>query len=249
VIAKNTYREIIRDRVLYGIVLMAVLVTSISFFLSTISLGQDARVLENSGLNIIHLLTTLILVFVATQSIARDFEKRALYFLFSKPTTRSQYVLGKYIGLVLLLLTTLLLLGGLYSIGILALHRELFGAGLISFAYSFLEISFLTALAIMFACFTSSLNAILYTLALFIIGHSLGTLKEYAVENNGPFMQKITTLCYYLLPNLEKFNQRPALLYNIPIPAADVFWSIIYWLLYSTLALWLGILIMKQREV
>lgn len=93
VIAKNTYREVIRERLLYGVWLAAALLTGASFFLATISLDQNTRVLQNTGLASIHILTVFIAVFVATNSMAHDVERRALYFLFPKPVSRPQYVL------------------------------------------------------------------------------------------------------------------------------------------------------------
>ena len=248
-IAKNTYREIIRDRLLYGILAVALLVTASSFFLSTISLEQNNRVLENVGLASIHLFSFFICVFVATTSMARDLERRALYLLFSKPISRSQYVLGKFVGFLLLLLTCLAILGGLLALGILFTSKGLLLAILINLVYSFLEVSFLLAWAVLFASFTAPLNAALYTTGLLIIGHSLQTLQAYAARFSPPLVQKFISICYYLLPNLEKFNVRYPVLYGIHVPFTSFFWSLIYWLVYGGLVLFLAMQVTRTREV
>lgn len=248
-IALLSFKEIIRDRLLYGVLLIALLVTGSSFFMANISLEQNARVLQNIGLASIHLFALFITVFVTTNSISKDFERRALYLLLAKPVSRSQYVLGKYLGMVLLLLATLLILGGLFGLGILAMDRHLLAGILINLGYSLLEITLLIAFAVLFACFTAPLNAALYTVALFIIGHSLDTLKLFVAKAGNPLLSGLTNLCYYLLPNLEKFDVRRAVLYNQPIHAEQVGWSLLYWLVYTAFALFLAVLVMNKREV
>jgi Cu-processing system permease protein len=248
VIAKNTYRELIRERLLYGVFLIAALVTALSFFLSTVSLGQNARIMHNIGLGAIHLFVVFILIFVTTNSVGKDLDKRTVYFLFPKPISRGQYVLGKYVGLLLLLLTTLGILGFLFILGVLGTEKSLLGAALINLSYSFIEISLLVAFAQLFASFTAPLNASLYTIALYIIGHSLSFLREYMTNLGGVFLGHVTTWCYYILPNLEKFDVRAATLYGIPLNAGQVVWSLVYAIIYTSLILFLTTQVVRKRE-
>jgi len=249
VIAKNTYRELIRERLLYGVFLMAALVTAMSFFLSTVSLGQDARILHNLGLNTIHLFTVFIMVFVTTTTVARDLDKKTVYFLFPKPISRGQYVLGKYKGLLLLLLTTLTILGGLFWIGVVATgHGDLSGAVFTSLAFSFVELSVVIAIAQLFASFTAPLNAALYTLAFYIIGHSLSFVRDFLVQQNNTLALKLANFCYYFLPNLEKFDIRAATLYHIALSPTQVLWSLFYAIVYAGILLFLTTLAVRNRE-
>ena len=247
-IAKNTYREIIRDRLLYGIFIIAALLTASSFFMATISFEQNGRVLQNLGLAMIHVFTAFICIFVTTNSLNRDVERRALYFLLSKPISRAQYVVGKYFGFLLLLLTTLLILGGLFTIGLFFTDKGIISASLINFGYSFLEISLLIALGVLFGSFTAPLNATLYTTALFFVGHSLTTLKEFVDKSGVTATKWLMSGIYYLLPNLEKFDVRTATLYHIHIAGSQVFWSLFYWVLYTTALLVLASVVMRKRE-
>ena len=249
VLAKSNYKEVIRDRLLYGVLVVALLVTASSFFLSTISFAQDARVLEDVGLAAIHLFTLFICIFVATNSVHRDFERRALYLLLPKPISRAEYVLGKYLGLILLMLTTLAMLGAMFCLGVYFTQSTILLPTLKNLAFSVLEISLLTALALLFATFTAPLNAALYTSALFIIGRSLTMMRDYAVQLGNVVLIDIMKVVYYLLPNLEKFDMRRPILYGLHIPADQVIWSIVYWLLYTGLALFLAVQVMKKQEV
>jgi ABC-type transport system involved in multi-copper enzyme maturation permease subunit len=248
-IAKATYQETIRERLLYGIFLVAALITGASFFLATISLDQNARVLQNTGLASIHLLALFICVFVSTISMNRDVERRALYFLFPKPVSRTQYVLGKYLGFLLFLVTCLIILGGLFSIGVAFINPAVLPAAAINLAYSFMELSLLIALAVLFASFTAPLNAALYTLALYVIGHSQTSLRDFVSQLDSPFLSAIIRGVYYILPNLEKFDVRKATLYEVPITHGQVLWSVVYWVLFTSIILYLASLVTKKREL
>ena len=248
-VGQITYKEIIRERLLLGILLVAVLLTSASFFMATISLDQDARVLQDTGTAAIHLFAFFITVFVATNSMSKDLDRRALYLLLPKPISRGQYILGKYAGLLALLFTTLLILGGLFVLGLYFLNRGLIPGTLIDLAYSFLEIGLMLSFAILFATFTAPLNAALYTTALFIIGHSLATIREYAVRQGIVAVQHLISVSYYLLPNLDKFDVRRAVLYGLHPTHQSVAWSILYGVIYTSLVLWLSILVIRRREV
>jgi Cu-processing system permease protein len=248
VIAKNTYRELIRERLLYGVFLIAALVTALSFFLSTVSLGENQRIMHNIGLATIHLFVLFIMIFVTTNSISKDLERRTVYFLFPKPITRGQYVLGKFSGLLLLLLTTLGILGGLFLLGVFATDKSLISAALINLGYSFVEISLLIAFAQLFASFTAPLNASLYSIALYIIGHSLTFLKEYLASAGNHFTLGLVNFCYYFLPNLEKFDVRAATLYGIPLPTSQVLWSLFYAVIYTGILLFLTTQVIRKRE-
>ena len=248
-VAQITYKEIIRERLLLGILLVAVLLTSASFFMATISLDQDARVLQDTGTAAIHLFAFFITIFVATNSMSKDLDRRALYLLLPKPLSRGQYILGKYFGLLLLLKTTLGILGGLFVLGLLFMNRSLIPGTLIDLAYSFLEIGLMLSFAILFATFTAPLNAALYTSALFIIGHSLVTIREYAVRQGVVAIQHLISACYYVLPNLDKFDVRRAVLYGLYPNHQSVLWSVLYGIIYTSLVLWLAIIVIRKREV
>ena len=249
VIAKNNYKEVVRERLLYGILVAALLVTAASFFLATVSLDQNSRVLQDIGLASVHLFTVFISVFVATTSLSRDFERRTLYLLFPKPISRSQYLLGKFLGLSLLAVTALVILGGVFALGTAFADRGLLLGTLVNLCYSFLEVSFLTSLAVLFATFTAPLNAALYTLAFFIIGHSLTTIKQYVDHQPSLFLHQVFAVCYYLLPNLEKFDVRQAVLYGLPVPPSQVLWTVAYWLVYTGFVLALAIQSLRKQEV
>jgi hypothetical protein len=137
----------------------------------------------------------------------------------------------------------------LFVIGLAFLAKGLVLGTFIDLIYSFLEISFLLAFAILFATFTAPLNAALYTTALFIIGHSMTTLRDFVSRQGTSFVKALIDGCYYLLPNLEKFDVRRAILYGLYPSHTSVFLTLLYWLVYGGLALFLAVRVMQSREV
>lgn len=146
------------------------------------------------------------------------------------------------------LATTLIILGGLFSVGVAFLDSGVLVAALINICFSFLEVSLLLALATLFASFTAPLNASLYTLALFFIGHSQSSMKEYIGALGNSLLNGFVNVVYYILPNLEKFDVKKATLYNVAIPASQVGWSIFYWFIAVVVILFLATLIVRKQE-
>lgn len=248
VVAKNTYRELIRERLLYGILLAAALVSGASFLAATVSLGQDTRVLQNTGLSAITILTLFICIFVTTTSVRKDFDQHALYFLFPKPVSPHQYILGKFLGMFLLMLSALVILGGLFALGVSFVAPTILPAAGITLGFACLEISLLIGLALLFACFTAPLNSVLYTLALYVIGHNQSFIKLYAAEAKNTILNRLVDFSYYFLPNLEKFDYRAATLYSVSIPGSAVAWALVYWLIYLGIILYLAGQVMHKHE-
>src|SRR3982751_5851804 len=103
-IATNAFREAVRDRVLYNLILFVLLITLSAIFLGEITAGQEARVIVNLGLSSILVFGTFISIFVGVSLVWKEIDKRTVYSIFSKPVGRSEFIIGKYLGLCLTLL-------------------------------------------------------------------------------------------------------------------------------------------------
>jgi ABC-type transport system involved in multi-copper enzyme maturation permease subunit len=245
-----TFLEQLRNRLLLAVLVLGALGTATSFFLASISFDQTARVVQNLGLAAIQLTAVLVCVVATTTSINHDAERRVWYLLFSKPVSRAQYVLGKYLGMVLLLLTVLLTLGAVFSIGILFVDKSLLGTTWVTLFFSLLETSLIIAIATLFGCFTAPLNGAFYTFALTIVGRSSAGVRDYLSGVEGADVaRRLSDVVYYVLPNLAKFDVRRSLLYGIEITPTQVATSVLYWAAYVALALWLAIVVMRKQEV
>src|ERR1043165_5500884 len=103
-IARNAFREAVRDRVLYNLVLFVLLITGSAVFLGELTAGQEARTTVNLGLGAMLVFGAFISIFVGVSLVSKEIEKRTVYAIFAKPVSRAEFVVGKYLGLCLTLL-------------------------------------------------------------------------------------------------------------------------------------------------
>ncbi len=206
-IARNTFREAVRDRVLYNLVLFVLLITASAIFLGELTAGQEARTIVNLGLSAMLLFGVFISIFVGVSLVSKEIERRTIYAIFSKPIGRGEFIIGKYLGLCLTLLVNVLIMGVGVSLALLYV-----GGGSLAFSIwgavflIFLELTVLTAVAILFSSFSSPTLSALLTFFIFIIGHFSASLKDFAANLGSSFTRLFFDVLYYVLPNLSFYS-------------------------------------------
>ncbi|MFA6963315.1 MAG: ABC transporter permease subunit [Patescibacteria group bacterium] len=248
VIAKNTFKETIRDKIMYGILGFALLFLLSTLFFASISLGEDIKVVKDLGLAGIYIFSIIIAIFLGSSLIYKEIEKRTLYIMLSKPVSTIQFITGKYLGLLLSLLLNL----GLMSIIYLAVvYFEKGGfdyLALWAILLNFFELSIFISLAILFSTLTTPLASTIYSIIVLYIGHSLSLVKK-AAEKSPEILRWVADGVYYLFPNLEKFNVRNFIVYNISPTSAQIIYPVLYSLLMTGILLWLANLLLKKRDL
>lgn len=247
-ISLNTVREHLRDKLFYNLAFFALLLIGSGVFLSRLTIGDYQRVLIDVGLGIINIIGVIIAVFIGIGLISRELERRTLYLVLSKPVTRCHLVLGKYFGLlVTLLLNMMLMMTGLVLIlWVMAVPVTpgLFQAVLAAY----LECAVVTAIAITFSAFTTSTLSAMCTLALFAIGHSVTSLRILG-ERSGKAVRPLITGMIYLFPNLEHFNLRSHVVYEVTVPALDMLILVGYASAYAAVLLMIATMVFQHRDV
>ncbi len=162
-IAKNAFREAVRDRILYNLIIFVLLITISAVFLGDLTGGQEARVIVNLGLSSTLIFGVFISIFVGVSLVWKEIEKKTVYSIFSKPVGRREFIVGKYLGLCVTLLANLAIM----ALGVTLALLYVGGGRLIGGVWStalliFLELTIITAVAIMFSSFsTPALSALL----------------------------------------------------------------------------------------
>ena len=246
-IAFNTFRENLRDKLLYNLLVFALLMIGSSVILSRLTLGEFHRLILDLGLGSINFFGVLIAIFVGIGLVSKEIDKKTIYTIVSKPVARYQFLLGKYVGLIL----TLFVNTAVMTVGLLAvlafqevpLHLILFK----SLGAIFLEFMVITAIALLFSTFTSATLSAIFTLALFVIGHLTADLKMFGQKMDG-LSRGILDGIYYLLPNLERFNLKGHVTHQIDVPANDLVLIAAYGLAYTTFLLLLASVIFQRRD-
>lgn len=248
-VARNTFREAVRDRVLYNLVFFVLLITAAAVVLGDLTAGFEARVIVNMGLSAALVFGAFISIFVGVGLVSKEIEKRTIYAIFSKPVGRSEFIVGKYLGLCLTLLVNVIVMG----CGIMLALLYVKGGHFIPSVWSalgliFLELMMLTAIAIMFSSFSSPSLSALLAFLIFVIGHFSSSLREFARTLGSDTARIVFEGLYYILPNFSSFTFiTPAANGLIPTPAF-VGTGVAYALVYVIVLLLASVLIFSRRN-
>jgi ABC-type transport system involved in multi-copper enzyme maturation permease subunit len=218
-------------------------------FLSDLVLKELSMVKAFALLGI-YFFNAVIALFLGTTSFYRDVERKTVYFILSKPVSRAQFLLGKFFGLCLVVFLTSVALAAAY-LAVIALAGGGFDAmGLLAILMQFLEMAIFLAFAIFVSTFSSSLLSIVYTSAVFFLGHVVSQLVDDARKMGvSGIRYAVVNVLYYVFPNLEKFNIRDFAVHNVAAPWASFGFALAYAAVYIILLLFIAIWIFEKKEI
>jgi len=246
-IAANTFREAIRDRILYLLLVFALLLMGFSQILSLLTVGGEEKIIKDMGLASISLFGVLTSIFIGVALVSKEIERRTIYTIVSKPIHRYEFLLGKYCGLALTLLVNTSVMTAWFYL-ILLLKGVADPRLLLAILLIFMELLLVTSFAILFSSFSTPILSTLFSLSLYVVGHlswSLKLLEERVRTTSGRLLCRIL---YYVLPNLEIFNIKGEAVHLMPIPATLPGWALLYLVGYGGAILALACLILQRRD-
>ncbi len=251
VIATNVFREVIRDRILYLLALFAIAFVAIAALLPQVAAGTEHKILLDVGLATMNLLGLVVAIFVGTGLINKEIEKRTVYALIAKPVSKAEFIVGKHVGLSLVLAVLMAAMLLIY-LGVLT-HSQVsypLSSILVASLFQFLELVLIVAVAILFGVFTNSLLAILLTVGVYLMGHFSRDLVSLGTLSKDPTLQRITESVYLILPDLERLNLKNQAVYGGELlpPPLELLGSAAYGLFYTVLLLAIASLIFYKRE-
>lgn len=248
-IAKNAFREAVRDRILYNLILFVLLITASAIFLGEMTAGQEARVIVNLGLSSILIFGTFISIFVGVSLVWKEIEKRTIYSIFSKPVGRGEFIIGKYLGLCLTLFVNVAVMGVGVTLALLYVEGQRFAASIWpAILLIFLELTILTAVGIMFSSFSTPALSALLTFFIFVIGHFSSSLRDLSQDLGSRGAKFVFETSYYLLPNFSHFSYITETANGIAAPSSMLGGAILYAIIYDAILLTITIVIFKRRN-
>jgi len=250
-IARNAFREAVRDRVLYNLVLFVLLLTAASIFIGELSGGQERKVIVDLGLSAMLLFCMFIAIFVGVGLVYKEIERRTIYAVFSKPVGRGEFLVGKYLGLCFTLLVNVLVMGVGVSLALLYVSRgwdPLIPTIWPAVLLIYMQLMLLTAVALLFSSFSSPALSALLTFLVFVIGHFSADLKILAASLSSTSARWVFTGLYYLLPNLANYSFITPAAHGRTPPVGFVLANALYGLVYITVILAAATLIFSRRN-
>ena len=252
IVALNTFREAVRDRVLYSLVFFGLLMIAAAILVGQISIGIEDTVIVTLGLSAISMIGLLIAVFIGVALVSKEMDKYTLYALLAKPVRRWEFLLGKFGGLVLTLaVNTAAMALGLLVVMLYVKHSlEKSDAGvLVAVYFILLKLALVVALALLFSCFTTPLLAILFTVGLYIVGLYVQELRDLPFDMMSPAMSSFTKWLSYLLPNFENFNVMAMAAHGHAVPGALILQNTLYAVIYCTIVLTAAAAVFSRRNL
>jgi Cu-processing system permease protein len=260
-VAINVFRESVRDKVLYNLVLFAVLLIGASYLLGQLTAGQDMKIIKDLGLSATGVFGLFIAVFIGIGLVWKEVDRRSIYSLLAKPISRADFIVGKYLGLLLTLLVNVAMmaaalfavLGGMKLLGPAALETVLDAPALdprllLAVALIFVELALVTAVALFFSTFSSPILSAALTFGIYIVGHFNADLKHFEQVVSSRPAAYLAKALYYLLPNLAPFDIKAAVVHGQPIATGYVLMTVAYGVVYIAALLLAATLVFSRRD-
>jgi len=248
VIARNTFREVTRDRVLAGVTVAGLLLLLLTQVVSPLALGEGRRLTVDVGLSAITLLGFMVVLLTGTSLVGKEIERRTVYNLLSRPISRHVYLIGKWIGLSAALWVVALVIG--FALWLVLAVRGVHGhaPSMIQAVYmSGLELSVVTSIAVLFSALSTPVLSALYTLGLYAVGQWTYDLRAFAAKFP-PAVAGTVDVCANLAPNLPLFNMRSLAAGGMPTTPEHLVIATLYALVYCGCALCLATAAFESRD-
>jgi ABC-type transport system involved in multi-copper enzyme maturation permease subunit len=249
-IAKNTFSESIRQPIIYILILLGIafLLLSFAFTLFTFSEENTLKMIKDMGLATITLCSLLVALFTASGVIAEEIEKKTALTVLCKPVTRLQFLLGKYLGILLVVACTIAVLVAVFLVALWFQERHIDKIVPLAAVFAFLQVAVLTAISVGISTRFPLVVNVAVCFLLYVAGHT-GTYIAAGFSNKGPILRTCVQTALVILPNLENLNVASLAAKGIAVSFSCFAFALIYAVLYSVAVLALALIALEHREM
>jgi ABC-type transport system involved in multi-copper enzyme maturation permease subunit len=247
-IAWNTGREAVRSKLLYTLLFFALVLIFASLLLAGVSYVERGRILQDIGLAAIRFFAIAISIFVGVGLIHKEVDRRTVYTILSKPLSRGEFLIGKYVGLVATIwLQAAIMIAAFAAVSLL--RGAPLGAGhAAAFALLAVELAVVVAVATLFSAFTTPMLATLFAGGVWIVGNLTRNLRDIGADSELPLVQHLTALLFGVLPDLASFNLTLEAVHGLPVMASDLWLPVLYGSAYVTITLLAAVAVFERRD-
>lgn len=247
-IALNTFREAVRDKVLVTLLVFALLVMGSAKVIQPLAMGEEAKVVKDLGLSAVALFGVLISVLVGGRLVYKEVDKRTIYIVLAKPVRRWEFILGKYLGLMAVLVASMAVMTVGFYVMLLATGVKPSAYLLLAVLMTAVELAVLTGVAIFFSTFVTPIASAVFTFAVYFVGHLTRDLRLLAAMSPSPLVKVVSQVLYYVLPNLANFNIRGEVVHDVLLSPAVLGTSVAYGLVYAAVMLLIAVLVFNRKD-
>jgi ABC-type transport system involved in multi-copper enzyme maturation permease subunit len=248
VIAVNTFREHLRDRILYTLLLFAVLLTGASTLLADLTILEQHKIITDMGLAAIDLVGVIMAILIGIGLVSREIERRTLYTVLARPISRAQFVLGKYLGIVMTLLVNVTIMLATYLATLWLVGAPLRWALFQAVQLMVMKLLVIAAIALCCSTLSSATVSAIVTIGLVVLGHLATDLRGLAQKSRSETVKAVVTFVSYLCPNLDLLDLKGPAARGIPAPLSYDLLASAYGLMYTAMLVVGACLLFNRRD-
>jgi ABC-type transport system involved in multi-copper enzyme maturation permease subunit len=249
-VAVNTFKESVREKLLYLVIIYAMALVVSVFILSPLSVGAaNGKIVTDVGLAGISILGILTAIIVGSNLVHKEVDKKAVLMVLTRPISRAEYILGKFAGVALSLTVLVTIMTAVLAVMMLLGGGRFTPAVFLAVGLSLLEIMVLIAVMLFFSTFTTPLLTSFFTICIFIAGSLSGDLRLFAQKFGGKWMNRIMDALYFTLPNLKVFNLRHEAVHGLRFSTSEILLPLAYGLVYISAMLYFAWMVFRRRDL
>jgi ABC-2 type transport system permease protein len=260
-VAVMTFRESVRDKVLYNLVFFAMLLTAASYLIGQLTAGQDVKIIKDLGLSATAMFGLFIAVFIGIGLVSKEVERRSIYSVLAKPIRRDQLVIGKYCGLTLTLAVNVAVMAA--AIYVVLAYMSWSTPASVAAAWDapaldpailkavvmiFVELMLVTAVALFFSTFSSPMLSAAFTFGFYLVGHFSGDLRNFQQVVESPAAARVARGLYWVLPNLAQFDVKADVVHGVRVPFGYMAIAAAYAAVYIATLLVVAMVVFSRRD-
>lgn len=251
-IAQNTFREAVRNKILYSVLLFALVLVGVSAFFGSVSIGEQNRVIKDFGLFALSFFGAIITILSGVTLLNKELKQKTIYNILSKPVPRWQFILGKHLGLSATVACLTIVMGFALIAFVACFEGHIDWLLFQAIYFVILEVTVIAAIAIFFSSVvvTTTLTGI-FTLGFYIAGRSIAYLNFFISnpDYNNPVLSVVIKTLYWIVPDLSIFSVEDQLVYGVAATPAQFGFALLYAVSYSAIVLFFAALIFEKREL
>lgn len=247
-LAANTFREAIRNKLLYTLLGFSFVMIGAGVVLATLSYVEVNEILQDMGMGAIRFFSAGIAIFVGIGLVHNEVDRRTIFTILSKPVSRAEFLVGKWAGLTFTVWLQLGLMTGAFAIVSMLAGAPLVGDHFVALGLVGLELMVLVAIATLFSAFTTPMLAAFFTVGLWVIGHLTRDLQALGLQSDADGVSSMATFLFLVMPDFEVFNKTLEAVHGLPIPGSEIGLATLYALGYTACTLILAVMVFSRRD-
>lgn len=246
-IAYNTFKELTRNKILYLILFFAVMLIIFSLALASLSMWQTEKIILDFWLAMIEIFWLISVIFIWSQLIFKEIDGKTIYLILSKPISRYEFILWKFLGFVMIL-ALIIFFQSIFFIILLFYSKFAISLAIIAaIFFIYIKLLILFAIILFFSTFMSSILSIVLTLFVYIISHWITSIIDMARHSKSLPLEYLWKIIYVIFPNFEWLNIKDNIMSAVPVSLSDLSFNFVYAVLYLVIILWFTIIIFNRK--